>query len=164
MEEFRLEPQALGRKEREYVKYAYSLKISRVREKDFPYYGNSIRSTKDLVKFCRSLECADIEKLVTIYLNVQNDVIGIHAIPGTVNQATAYPREIFKNAFLFGASAIILVHNHPSGHVKPSDADIRLTRSITSCAKVLDVLVHDHMIIGEGCFFSMREEGLLEFN
>jgi DNA repair protein RadC len=82
MEEFRLEPQALGRRERKYVKYAYSLKISRVREKDFPYYGNSIRSTKDLVKFCRSLECADIEKLVTIYLNVQNDVIGIHAILG----------------------------------------------------------------------------------
>ncbi|SEM30844.1 RadC-like JAB domain-containing protein [Syntrophus gentianae] len=59
------------------------------------------------MKFCRSLECVDIEKLVTIYLNVQNDVIGINAIPDTVNQATAYPREIFKNAFLFGASARI---------------------------------------------------------
>lgn len=163
-QEFRLEPQTPGKKGKKSVQYAYSLKISRVREKDFPYQGQPIRGTAELVTFCRSLENADIERLVTVYLNGQNNVIGIQAIPGTVNQATVYPREIFKNAFLFGASAIILVHNHPSGYVKPSDADIALTKKIKSGAMVLDILVHDHLIIGEGCFFSMREEGLIDFD
>jgi DNA repair protein RadC len=59
------------------------------------------------------------------------------------------------------ASAIILAHNHPSGHVRPSDADIRLTKTIQETAKVLDILVHDHIIIGENRFFSFREEGLM---
>ncbi len=160
-QQFRLEPPAPGKR---YVRYAYSLKISRVREKDFPYQGQSITGTEDLVKFCRSLENCDIEKMVTIYMNGQNIVVGIHSVTGTVNHATVYPREIFKNAFLFGASAIILVHNHPSGYMKPSSADIELTKTINSGAKILDILVHDHLIIGEGGFFSMREEGLLEFN
>jgi DNA repair protein RadC len=72
-----------------------------------------------------------------------------------------YPRKVLENALKQKASAIILVHNHPSGQVKPSDADIRLTKTIQETAKTLDIIVHDHVIIGENRFFSFREEGLM---
>jgi len=78
-----------------------------------------------------------------------------------VNQAVVYPRKVLENALKKKASAVILVHNHPSGHVKPSDADIRLTKTIQETAKILDIIVHDHIIIGENRFFSFREEGLI---
>ena len=80
---------------------------------------------------------------------------------GIVNQAVVYPRKVLENALKRKASAIILLHNHPSGHIRPSDADIRLTRTIQETAKVLDILVHDHIIIGENRFFSFREEGIM---
>ena len=78
-----------------------------------------------------------------------------------MNQAVVYPRKVLENALKKKASAVILVHNHPSGHVKPSDADIRLTKTIQETAKILDIIVHDHIIIGENRFFSFREEGLI---
>jgi DNA repair protein RadC len=80
---------------------------------------------------------------------------------GIVNQAVVYPRKVLENSLKRKASAIILVHNHPSGHVKPSDADVRLTQTIREAAKSLDILVHDHLIIGENRFFSFREEGMI---
>jgi len=80
---------------------------------------------------------------------------------GIVNQAVVYPRKVLEKALKRKASAVILVHNHPSGHVKPSDADIRLTRTIQETAKILDIIVHDRVIIGENRFFSFREEGLM---
>jgi DNA repair protein RadC len=80
---------------------------------------------------------------------------------GTVNQAVVYPREVVKHALLSGACALILCHNHPSGATRPSDADIRLTKGIQEVAKLIDVQVHDHVIIGDNRFFSFREEGLM---
>jgi DNA repair protein RadC len=80
---------------------------------------------------------------------------------GIVNQAVVYPKKVLENALKKKASAVILVHNHPSGHVKPSDANIRLTKTIQETARILDIIVHDHVIIGENRFFSFREEGLI---
>ena len=97
-----------------------------------------------------------------IYLNAQNRIIDDEIIQeGIVNQAVVYPRKVLENALRCKASAIILLHNHPSGHIRPSDADIRLTRTIQETAKALDILVHDHIIIGENRFFSFREEGIM---
>jgi DNA repair protein RadC len=94
-------------------------------------------------------------------MDAQNKVICIQIMSGTVNQAVVYPREVIRHALLAGSSAIILIHNHPSGEVRPSDADIRLTKHIQEAAKYLDVLVHDHIIIGDKKWFSFREEGLI---
>lgn len=154
----------LKHKKRSYVmktKYAYSIKTSRVKEPDFPYEGQSVTCTSELVQFARSLQDADIEKVLTLYLNAQNKIICIQITNGTVNQANVYPREILRHALLAGACAIILIHNHPSNEVKPSDSDIRLTKTIQEITKNLDILVHDHIIIGGTRFFSFREEGLM---
>jgi DNA repair protein RadC len=102
------------------------------------------------------------ERFCVIYLDAQNRLTDIETIQeGIVNQAVVYPRKVLENALKQKASAVILVHNHPSGHVKPSDADIRLTKTIQETAKILDIIVHDHVIIGENRFFSFREEGLI---
>jgi DNA repair protein RadC len=80
---------------------------------------------------------------------------------GTVDHAPVYPREIMRRALEHGASAIILVHNHPSGDPTPSRADIDMTREIAAAAKALKIAVHDHLVIGRGGHASFKSLGLL---
>ena len=80
---------------------------------------------------------------------------------GTVDHTPVYPREIIKRALELSASAIILVHNHPSGDPTPSKADIAMTREVASAAKALGIAVHDHLVIGRGGHASFKSLGLL---
>ncbi len=80
---------------------------------------------------------------------------------GTVDHTPVYPREIVKRALELSASAIILVHNHPSGDPTPSKADILMTREIVGAAKALAIAVHDHLVIGRGGHASFKSLGLL---
>lgn len=122
-----------------------------------------ISCTSELLNYCKmALGGLRDERFDIIYLNTQNRVIDMETIQeGIVNQAVVYPRKVLEKALARKASAIILVHNHPSGHVKPSDADIKLTKLIQETAKILDIIVHDHIIIGENRAFSFREEGII---
>ena len=122
-----------------------------------------ITCTTELLNYCKTyMGCLKDEQFCVIYLDAQNKITDIETIQeGIVNQAVVYPRKVLENALKQKASAIIMVHNHPSGHVKPSDADIRLTKTIQETARILDIIVHDHIIIGENRFFSFREEGLI---
>jgi DNA repair protein RadC len=122
-----------------------------------------VTCTTELLDFCRTvLGGKRDEEFFVIYLDAQNRIIECETLQkGVVNQAVVYPRQVLESVLKKKASAIILAHNHPSGHVRPSDADIRLTKLIQETAKVLDILVHDHIIIGENRFFSFREEGLM---
>ena len=122
-----------------------------------------ITCTSELLNYCKTyMGGLKDERFCVIYLDAQNRMTDIETIQeGIVNQAVVYPRKVLENALKKKASAVILVHNHPSGHVKPSDADIRLTKTIQETAKILDIIVHDHIIIGENRFFSFREEGLI---
>jgi DNA repair protein RadC len=122
-----------------------------------------ITCTRELLDYCRTaIGGLKDERFCVIYLDAQNKITGMETIQeGIVNQAVVYPRKVLENAIAQKASAIILVHNHPSGHVKPSDADIKLTKTIRDTARMLDILVHDHVIVGENRFFSFREEGLM---
>ena len=122
-----------------------------------------ISCTAELLNYCKmALGGLKDERFCVIYLNTQNKVIDMETIQeGIVNQAVVYPRKVLENALKQKASGVILVHNHPSGHVRPSDADIRLTKMIQETARILDILVHDHIIIGENTVFSFREEGMI---
>jgi DNA repair protein RadC len=122
-----------------------------------------ISSTKELIDYClASMGSLKDEHFAVIYLNARNRIIQVETIQeGIVNQAVVYPRKVLEKALKHKASAIILVHNHPSGHVRPSDADIRLTRVLQDAARVMDIVLHDHLIVGENRFFSFREEGIL---
>jgi DNA repair protein RadC len=80
---------------------------------------------------------------------------------GTVDHTPVYTREVVKRALELGASALVLVHNHPSGDPTPSKADIAVTKDIVKAAAPLGVTVHDHVIIGRGRHSSLRDMGLL---
>lgn len=122
-----------------------------------------IGCTSELLDFCRmKFGGLKDERFCVIHLDAQNRMIDMDTVQeGIVNQAIVYPRKVLEYSLKKKASSIILVHNHPSGHVRPSEADIRLTQMIKETAKVLDIVVHDHIIIGENSVFSFREEGIL---
>jgi DNA repair protein RadC len=80
---------------------------------------------------------------------------------GTVNHTPVYPREVLKRALELGSTAIVLVHNHPSGDPSPSQDDIVMTRNIHQAVQPLGIVLHDHVIVGNGRWTSFRREGLL---
>jgi DNA repair protein RadC len=103
-----------------------------------------------------------VERVRTLYLNSKNMLIRDEiASEGSVDQAAIYTREVVRRAIDLGAVAIILVHNHPSGDSAPSRQDIAMTRDIIDAAKVFNIVVHDHIIIGKDGFSSMRGAGLI---
>jgi DNA repair protein RadC len=103
-----------------------------------------------------------IERVRVLHLNAKNMLIRDEVISeGSIDQATVHVREVIRRAIDLGSSAIILVHNHPSGDPAPSRADISLTRDIIDAGKRLNVAVHDHVIIGATGHSSMRALGLI---
>ena len=80
---------------------------------------------------------------------------------GTVNHTPVYPREVVRRALQLGAAAVVLVHNHPSGDPEPSREDVDMTRQVQQAARVMQIEVRDHVIVGNGRWLSFREAGLL---
>jgi DNA repair protein RadC len=80
---------------------------------------------------------------------------------GTLSSSLVHPREVFKPALLEPAASIILLHNHPSGDPTPSREDLRLTRQLAECARLLDLRINDHVVIGRGRYVSLAERGVL---
>ena len=105
----------------------------------------------------RSVEC-----FVVLFLNAQHQLIRAETLfRGPVNQTAVYPREVAKRALELNASALILVHNHPSGDPTPSTADIDMTHQITEAGALLGITLHDHLIIGKSRAVSLRSDGYL---
>ena len=103
-----------------------------------------------------------IERVRVLHLNGKNMLIRDEVIAqGSVDQAAIHVREVIRRALDLGSTAIILVHNHPSGDPNPSRGDISLTRDIADAGKKLGISVHDHIIIGAQGHSSMRAMGLL---
>jgi DNA repair protein RadC len=116
-----------------------------------------------LLDYCRvSMGHLKEEQFRIFFLNRANELIADELQQkGSVDHAPVYVREVVKRALVLGASAMILCHNHPSGKVEPSKADVQITREIMMAARLVGVLVHDHLIIGGENHFSMRSNGLL---
>ncbi len=95
-------------------------------------------------------------------LDAQNGLLRDRVISeGTLSASLVHPREVFKPAILESAASVILLHNHPSGDPTPSREDVRLTRQLVECARLLDLRIHDHMVIGRGRFVSLAERGII---
>jgi len=98
------------------------------------------------------------EHFIAIYLNVKSEVITKETIfIGTINQTLIHPREIFKTAVKLSASAVIFVHNHPTGDSSPSKADIKATETLIQASNLMSIDLIDHIIIGKGEFYSIKE-------
>lgn len=104
---------------------------------------------------------APIEQFRILFLDRKNALIADELQQqGTIDQTPVFPREVVKRALELGASALILVHNHPSGDVKPSRADIEMTKQVRDAAKALGIALHDHVIVGRGKHASLKSMGL----
>jgi len=116
-----------------------------------------------LLDYCHTaMAHGEIEQFRVLYLDRKNVLIADEEqARGTVDHVPVYPREIMRRALELTASALILVHNHPSGDPTPSQADIAMTGRIVAAAEVMGIAVHDHLIIGKSRELSFRSEGLL---
>ena len=109
------------------------------------------------------------EAFYAVYLDRKNHPIGRHLITiGTVDSTLVAPREVFRGAILASASALVVAHNHPSGDPAPSQADVRVTRALREAAKIIEIALLDHVIVGDTKadplgvgHYSFREAGLL---
>jgi len=103
-----------------------------------------------------------VERVRVLYLDTKNRLIDDHhAAEGSIDEAAIHPREVIRRAMDLGASALILVHNHPSGNPEPSRADIKITQRIAEAGRLLGVALHDHVIIGREGNVSLRAKGLI---
>ena len=102
------------------------------------------------------------EHFLAFYVNARSQLIHQETVSiGTLSASLVHPREVFKPAILESAASVILLHNHPSGDPTPSREDIRLTRQLVECARLLDLRIHDHLVIGRGRFVSLAERGII---
>ncbi len=123
----------------------------------------ALSSWSALLDYCTAaMARSDREEFRVLFLDRKNVLIADEVQNrGTVDHAPVYPREIVKRALELSASAMILVHNHPSGDSTPSKADIAMTREIITAAKALGLAVHDHLVIGRAGHSSFKSLGLL---
>lgn len=104
-----------------------------------------------------------IEQFRILFLDRKNNLIADELQQrGTVNHTPVYPREVMKRALALNASALIVAHNHPSGDPTPSRADIEMTRQLKAAAEVLEIALHDHVVVGHNSHASFRSLGLLQ--
>ena len=121
----------------------------------------SIRTPQQVLEYCKaSLAGKKEECLEIIYLSVHNTVMSTQVVAsGLIDRVAVSPRKIVECALAAKASAIILVHNHPSGDATPSQEDISLTQDVIQAAALFGILVHDHIIVGKGSHYSLKANG-----
>ena len=117
-----------------------------------------LSSWNEVIDYCRtSMAFADKEQFRILFLDKRNQLIADEVQQtGTVDHTPVYPREVIKRALELSATAIILVHNHPSGDPTPSQADIHMTKAIVDIAQPLGIAVHDHIIVGKNGHASLK--------
>ena len=125
-----------------------------------------ISSSKDCNEVFRKFYDEDVfllsESFIVLFLNKANNSIGWYKLStGGITGTVADLRLLFAAALNCAATSIILSHNHPSGNLKPSDADVKLTRKIKDAGFILDITVIDHLIITEENYYSFADEGIL---
>jgi DNA repair protein RadC len=136
-----------------------ALRLMRAELHDRPVIG----AWDKLIDYCRAqIACSMVEEFHLLFLDRRNALIRHERQQrGTVDHTPVYTREVVKRALDLGASALILVHNHPCGDPTPSAADVATTRDIVKAAAPLGVTVHDHVIIGRSRYTSLRDLGLI---
>ncbi len=139
--------------------HAAALRLARAEMVDLPVLSNW---PKLIAYLTAALAHEQVEQARVLFLDGRNRLLADEAQGrGTVNHTPLYPREVVKRALELQATALVLVHNHPSGDPTPSREDIATTREIKAAAEVLRIVLHDHVIVARGRWLSFRQEGLL---
>jgi DNA repair protein RadC len=133
--------------------------------KERPRGKSYINAASEVVEYLRhSMTRRETEVFVAIFLDSRNGVIDIQELfQGTLSSSAVYPREVIKTALSMNAAAMVFAHNHPSGHLEPSPADHAITRRLFLAAKLMEMNVLDHIIIGNGeKYYSFAEHGIMD--
>lgn len=143
--------------ENEVIALAIQILDSRMRKP-----GQDLLSPNAVKQFLKiALSEYDYEVFLVVFLNTQNKVIHHEEMfRGTIDGTSVYPREIARKALEVNAKNVIFAHNHPSGNVTPSQADVQITRKLSRGLEMFDIVVLDHFIVGE-TMYSMKEDGLI---
>ncbi|MFB6272219.1 MAG: RadC family protein [Salinibacter sp.] len=140
----------------------YSTRL--VRETEFTYPDRfQVTEPSEVATILRDyFRDKDREEFLTVLLDTANTVIGLSQISvGGLSSSVVEPRQIFKTAILANAAAVILAHQHPSGNPEPSHEDINITRQLVEAGEIMDVPVHDHLIITEVDYVSLADRGVI---
>lgn len=150
------EIEGIGLSKASLIKAALELGV-RVAESEVVRY--QVKNPWDIYKYyMESMRYLKEEVFKTVLLNTKNEIItDIDVSHGTLNSSLVHPREVFKNAIKKSANKIILIHNHPSGNVEPSREDINITNRLIECGKIIGIEIIDHIIIGDGIYYSFKE-------
>jgi len=126
-------------------------------------FNKKIKAARDVVEYMAGrIPDETKEHLFVLHLNTKNQIMKAELVSvGTLNAALIHPREVFKSAIRESAHAIILVHNHPSGDVEPSNADKQVTNLLKEASAIIQIDLLDHVIIARSEWFSFRERSLL---
>lgn len=122
-----------------------------------------VTSVRNVVEFAQAkLGYLRYEAFMIIYLNTRNEILAHEVVhEGTIDHAHVYPRRVAEGALRRSAAGIILVHNHPSGHPRPSESDSHITRALAKAMYPLDIHILDHIIVSKDDYFSFAEKNLL---
>lgn len=141
------------------VVQAAALRLAERQLRDLPLLNNWERLQGYLTA---ALSRERTEQFRVLFLDARNRLLADEVLgAGTVNHAPVYPREVVRRAIELHATAIILVHNHPSGDPTPSRADIEMTREVAEAGRMLGITLHDHLVVARGGTASLRQMGLL---
>ncbi len=148
------------------MKEKYKLENVAIRLTKMPplYSDEQIGSPKDAIKILgKELEYYDREVVCVVNLRGDNRPVNLNVVSmGTADSAIAEARDVFKSAILSNAPRIMLIHNHPSGNLKPSSADLKLTERIFAAGELMGIPLLDHVILGkQGEYYSFLEQGLI---
>jgi len=144
-------------------------RISLVRDQQIAFEHSELSSSAQaypiIKRLIQNMGQPDREQFCILMLNAKNVIIGLNIVStGDLSSAPVHPREVLKPAILANASAIILAHNHPSNNLTPSPADIAITRRIIRAAKIMGILVHEHLIISmdDAGYYSFSDNGMMK--
>ena len=121
-----------------------------------------LNKPEDIVPFVQNYAMTSQEHFLCVTLTGAREILSVHVIcVGASNMAVVRPREVFCEAIKEHASAIVLCHNHPSGHAEPSEEDLAMTETLVDCAMMLGIAVLDHIILTKTGYFSLLEHNML---
>ena len=121
-----------------------------------------VKTAENVVPLLEDIRFQEQEHFKIIHLDGANQVLFSSIVgKGLVNQCPVHPREVFKEAIRRNASSVILAHNHPSGNLAPSDADLQITKKLVDAGELLGIRVLDHILVSSQGFHSFKEHGLL---
>ena len=145
------------------VKTAEALGIAMARAALPERFHPQLATYDKVVEYCRALAAhRDVEEFRALYLDTKNRLIRDELLQtGTVNHTPVYPRQLCVRALEVGASALVVLHQHPSNDPTPSRADVEMTARLRDALKTIDVDLHDHIVVAPGDAFSFKEKGLL---